>query len=80
MDIHYLRLNVQKLKTHRAFIDDIEKRLNIDDQRHLQRGTELLDDVIVYMGEYLKGAETALGLRPFFSENQDNPLKEMTDL
>ena len=71
MDIHYLRLNVQKLRTHRAFIYDLEKRLNLEDQRHLQIGTELLDDVIVYMGEYLKGAEVALGLRPFLSEDQD---------
>ncbi len=41
-----LELQIKRLKTHRAFVYDIEPLLPIDKQRHLERGMDLLIDVI----------------------------------
>ncbi len=41
-----LELQMQRLRTCRAFVCDIEGLLPMDKQRHLQRGMDLLNDVI----------------------------------
>jgi len=49
-----LKLITQLLKTHKAYVCDVEKHLDIEQQRHLEAGINHLDRVISILEKELE--------------------------